>query len=133
MLFLALSAILFVATVIDLKTRTIPPWLWISVLLLAPLNPTWTLQSALLGVLIGGGTLLAPSLFCITAFGGGDIKLLAALGYVLGYPITLLGLFLAVTISLAPCLYHKFRSKQKEFAFAPYIASGFIAAMYLPV
>lgn len=125
-----LAGLLVIAAIIDLKTRTVPPWIWITVLLFAPLHPTWTFSSALLGMLIGGGVLLTPSLLGKPTFGGGDIKLLAALGYVLGCESTLLGLFLSVALSLIPCIYLKRCRKQNEIAFVPCIAIGFMLAMF---
>ncbi len=124
-----ISALLLIAAAIDLKTRTIPPIIPILVLALAPLNQTSSWLNALLGLVVCGGALLFPAFFCKEAFGGGDIKLVAALGYALGFPTGVFGLFLAVTFSLVPCIYYKITAKQSTLAFAPFIAAGYISAM----
>jgi len=82
-----LITLLFVAAVIDARQRRIPNWLSFG-LLLAGLGRAiaWgssgAVEHALLGVLVGGAIPLV--LFAISALGGGDVKLLAAVGAWIG-------------------------------------------------
>ncbi len=95
-----LFAMLSVGTWIDLRTRRIPNWLTLSVLLTGLLQtslplPTSTLAGALLGVLAGFALNLPFWLLKIR--GGGDLKLFAALGAWFG-PYNTLSVFLISTI-----------------------------------
>ncbi|MEG0900085.1 MAG: A24 family peptidase [Oscillospiraceae bacterium] len=126
---LVLIILLGTTASIDLKTKQIPTILQFLILATAPLNSFWSVQSAVLGALICGGILIMPSLFNIPSFGGGDIKLMAILGYVLGYRKSIIALFLAVSISLIPCIYYKITKKAKDIAFVPYILAGTVLAI----
>jgi prepilin peptidase CpaA len=82
-----LIVLLVVAAVIDARHRRIPNWLSLG-LLLAGLaramifGSSGAVEHALLGVLVGGAIPLV--LFAISALGGGDVKLLAAVGAWIG-------------------------------------------------
>ena len=80
----------------DLKTRTISNALTYSALALgcAIALATGTLGSALGGAAIAGGSGLL--LYLCRAMGGGDVKLLAAVGSLLGYSLSLEMLFYGV-------------------------------------
>ena len=84
---------LFLAAVMDMRTRTIPDWLVVLVALtsMLPLG-----QPNLLGVLAGLPLLLAG--ITIGGIGGGDVKLMGACGLVLGASQALTGLFLALCL-----------------------------------
>ena len=84
---LPLLAMLCVAVVIDVRSRRIPDWLTLAIAtggLTHALLPGAAVSplSSVLGVLVGGLLLLGP--FAIGATGGGDVKLLAAIGAWLG-------------------------------------------------
>ena len=79
----ALAALLVVAAVIDLRTRTIPDWLSIAVALGAPLFWWASTLAFYPDVLerIGSAYLLFIfffGMFCLGAMGGGDVKLAGA-------------------------------------------------------
>lgn len=120
------TALLLIAAIIDLKTMTIPPWVWISIALLAPVAPGWSVIYGLFGAVVAGAILLLPATIKPGAFGGGDIKLVAACGLCLGTQNSMMALWLAVTASLLPYLCLKRKSEQTHIAFAPYLAAGFI-------
>jgi leader peptidase (prepilin peptidase)/N-methyltransferase len=75
--------------VLDLAARVIPDLITLPLLLyafvLAALNQTTTPVQSVLGVIIGGGVPLVIATIHRGAIGGGDIKLMAALGATLGW------------------------------------------------
>ena len=98
----ALACIVAVAAAVtDFRSRTIPNRLtysaFVAGLLLA--MATGELRSALLGALVAGGG--AYLLFIFRAIGGGDVKLLAALGMLLGLSHTLEMLFFGIVFGAA--------------------------------
>ena len=84
---------LFLAVVLDMRTRTIPDWLVVLVALTSMLPPG---QPNLLGVFAGLPLLLAG--ITIGGIGGGDVKLMGVCGLVLGASQALTGLFLALCL-----------------------------------
>lgn len=101
---LPLLAALAVVSVLDLSTRTIPdvitiPGLLYGLLLSLGPGPS-TPREALLGVLVGGGVPLVLALVSRGGIGGGDVKLLAMLGAVLGWR----GVMLAFVLSQVAAL-----------------------------
>ena len=101
---LPLLAALAVVSVLDLSTRTIPDVITIPGLLyglLLSLGPgTSTPREALLGVLVGGGVPLVLALVSRGGIGGGDVKLLAMLGAVLGWRGAVLAFVLSQVAAL---------------------------------
>jgi prepilin peptidase CpaA len=87
-----LAALLALAAAIDLRHRRIPNWLTLAMAvsgLAQSLLPGTHLSpgSAVLGLLTGVGLLIVP--FVLQALGGGDVKLLGAVGAWLGPWLTL--------------------------------------------
>ncbi len=82
-----------------MKERRIPNWLTLCCLICAvsgsfAIDGIEGLKISLLGVLAGGGIFLP---FCLAgALGGGDFKLMAAVGAVVGYPLVLWSLYYTV-------------------------------------
>jgi len=120
--------LLAIATVYDLRSRTIPDW--IAVVLLV-----WSLAGTLagfegaswsnlaLGLLVGFG--LGAGLFWLGALGGGDAKLIAALGAALG-PMGLASvLFWMAIVGGLLALVAKWRGRQ-DLAYVPAIAAGLL-------
>ena len=91
----------------------------------------WTgavgLVSMLIGAGVGGSLLLLLAILSRGGMGGGDVKFAAALGFWLGWPGTLLGLFLGFVlggvISLL-LLVTKLRGRKDFIPFGPFIAIG---------
>lgn len=130
MFYFFFTTLLVTAAVIDLKTMTIPPWIWISIAMLSPLAPGWSIKQGVFGAVVAGAVLLLPAIIKPGAFGGGDIKMVAACGLCLGVQSSIFALWLAAAASLIPCIYLKRKKKQTHIAFAPYLAAGFIAAAF---
>jgi leader peptidase (prepilin peptidase) / N-methyltransferase len=131
----AVVSVLLVISVIDFRTYEIPISLTLCLtilagtrLLLQPQN--WL--TCLLGAGAVSGMLLI--LFLLTSgrgMGGGDIKLMAAAGLLLGWKPVLLSLFVGC---LYGCVIHITRMKlTKEghvLAFGPYLAMGIVTAIW---
>ena len=126
--------LLLVISVIDWKTYEIPPEL---PFLLGILGGTHMLLhlSDWMTYVIGMGcvSLLFLLIYYLSGgqqIGGGDIKLMAAAGLLLGWPLTILSLFLG---SLFGSVIHlalmKFKEKSRVLAFGPYLSAGIICAM----
>ena len=87
-----------------------------------------------LGALVGGGLLLAMAIISQGGMGGGDVKFAAALGFWLGWPGILLGLFIGFVagglVSLL-LLVSGLRGRKDFIPFGPFIALGaWIALLY---
>lgn len=94
--------------------------------LLYVIYPQYDLVSGLIGAGVGFFTLYAVGLmgqflFKKEALGGGDIKLYAVIGFVLGISSTFLSLFLAAVIALIYSLIFM-KDKTKPLGFGPFIA-----------
>jgi prepilin peptidase CpaA len=95
----AFVVVMVLAAILDLRSRRIPNALTVSgaaiaLILRAPLG--WdALGSGLLG--LGLGLLLTVPLFLVKALGGGDVKLLAAVGAFMG-PVNLAGACLLIML-----------------------------------
>jgi len=81
------------------------------------------------GLLIGGGFLLLVAIVSRGGMGGGDIKLMAALGFWIGWKYTILALLLSFIIggilSLG-LLITKVKSRGEFIPFGPFLVIGFI-------
>jgi prepilin peptidase CpaA len=127
-------ALLTVATIHDLRSREIPDW--VSLLLvgggLVAAVVTGT-SSAWIGLALGvvlGFALTAP-LFWFGGIGGGDVKLITALGACLGPALLLLALFWTAVAGGLLALVAKLRG-QADFAYVPAILAGVVLALVWP-
>lgn len=90
----------------------------------------------LLGLAAVSVPMLALTLFVPGAFGGGDIKLMAASGLFLGAGTELSAFFYALCGGGIYSLYLVFcksKSKKEEFAFGPFLVLGIYLALIFPV
>jgi prepilin peptidase CpaA len=121
-------AFVLIAAVCDLRKRIIPDW--VSILL-----GVWAVAALVLGLqeagwlsVLGGcvvAFLLGLLLFALGGLGGGDVKLLTALGAALGF-LNFFGLLFWVALAGGGlALVAKLR-KQREFAYVPAIALGYV-------
>ena len=126
--------LLIVASVIDLKTREIPDWISIGLVVVgmvaamfgwAGIQWWMVVSGAVLGLVIG------LALYGFAGFGGGDGKLIAGIGAFLG-PVGLL--FVLFWMALAGgvlALVAKFRG-QRDFAYGPAILLGYVGYLFYP-
>lgn len=100
---LPLIALLTLAAVIDARTRKIPNWLNLVILVggfaqAIAVGVPITISQAMVGVLAGFGILVIP--YVLGAMGGGDVKMLAAIGAWLGALGTLQVYLVAAVVGL---------------------------------
>lgn len=135
LLFLALLSII---SSVDIATMEIPNTFVIAALVLGIISiftmPGTSLPSRILGMFVVSVPLLLITLLIPGAFGGGDIKLMAACGLFLGTKLTLLSFTFAV---LTGGLYGiwllvmKKKRGKEHFAFGPFLCLGMAAALFI--
>lgn len=127
-------SVLIVISIIDWRTFEIPFGLNVCIFILGLINAILDPDN-ILGYLIGfisvSGFLLL--LYLITkgrGIGGGDIKLMAAAGFLIGWKLILLSLGLGCIIgSVIHLLLMKFYGKERVLAFGPYLSVGIVISM----
>lgn len=128
-----LSCILFIISFIDIKHRIIPNKLVLITLIIGIIFSfigDMTFYKALLGMIVGGGIMFVLALVP-NVLGGGDIKLMFALGAFLG-PIKiiwaiLLAFIFAALLSII-LLIVKIKKKNEYIPFGPFLALGTLIA-----
>ena len=122
------TALLLVATVCDFRSREIPDWISIVISILAIVSSAagW-LGIDLLWVFAGGcvGLLVGYCLFRFAELGGGDAKLIAALGLLLG-PVGIFILLFGMAIFGGVLSLVAILRGQRDYAYVPAIAAGFV-------
>ncbi len=133
-MFCICTSVLLVVAVVDERTFEIPPGCNILIGILGILHlllevSCW--QECLEGMCVVSGIFLI--IFYVTkgkGIGGGDIKLMAAAGLLLGRQKIMLALFIG---SVAGVVIHlmrmRLKGKDKILAFGPYLAFGIFTAM----
>ncbi|SMP48785.1 prepilin peptidase [Anoxynatronum buryatiense] len=137
-----LTLLLIVMTFIDLDHQIIPDGLTIMVAVGGVFHLAYgligntgiTIGQAALGVLIGGGFFLAIAIVSNGGMGGGDIKLMAALGLWFGWQGILLVMFLSFIIGgivSVGLLIARRKGRKSMVPFGPFIGIGtFLTAVY---
>ena len=127
-------ALVLVATITDIRRREIPDLIWIAIVLLVPIRVWWLWPEITIWHLPLGG-FVALLVGCLVAgnerFGGGDVKLFAALGTWFGVgavaPLALwigiAGLPLAIAAALR---------NQNDFAYGPAILVATTLHAFVP-
>jgi prepilin peptidase CpaA len=123
-----------IALVCDLRTREIPDWIPSMIFAWACLATAVGLQEVtwiglMAGTLLGLG--LAATVFYLGGLGGGDVKLLAAIGAAVGPVALLCVLFWTAICGGLLALAAKFRGK-RDFAYVPAIAAGLLIQTVWP-
>lgn len=133
----SLSMVLLAITMIDLDTMTIPNSLVICCVVIAILSIMFhniSMVDRVIGFFIISVPMYVMNLIILDCFGGGDIKLIAVCGLLLGWVDLLVGMFIAVVIAGVYAGYlmitHKV-DKKGHIAFGPYVCFGvFVALLY---
>ncbi|WP_026894253.1 prepilin peptidase [Clostridiisalibacter paucivorans] len=121
------TGLFIIAGYVDIKTRTIPDWIHVLIILtgLIKINP---LESLL-------GLSIVPLPFFIMAclkensIGGGDVKLVGACGFFLGVKGGIAGSIIGLVIAVVvEGVYYLIKNKDRSmgFALAPYIGMGYM-------
>jgi leader peptidase (prepilin peptidase)/N-methyltransferase len=141
LIYIILSSALIIITFIDLKEQIIPDVISlpgvVAGLVISFFAPYISSLSSLLGIIVGGGTILIIALigtiiFKKEAMGGGDVKLAAMVGAFLGWKYVILALFLGFFIGALAGIFlilAKIRSREDMIPFGPFIVVGSIAAI----
>lgn len=140
LVYFAFTAILIAITFIDFDTMTIPDSLNIGILVVAVVAffilDDVDYMSKLLGFLVASLPMFVIAVCVPGAFGGGDIKMMAAGGLLLGMASTMVATFIAVLCGGGYALYLiKTRDIKKEthMAFGPFLCIGcYIACLCGP-
>jgi leader peptidase (prepilin peptidase) / N-methyltransferase len=130
------ASVLVAIAFIDYDTMTIPNGLLLVLAFPAIAALFLNGQPDLLSRIVGFFAVSLP-MFLLTlaipeCFGGGDIKLIASCGFMLGWQNTLLAIFIALLFGGAHGIYLIIKDKnnrKKHFAFGQYICIGVFAAM----
>lgn len=133
----SLSMVLLAIAMIDIDTMTIPNSLVICCVVIAILSIMFhniSMVDRVIGFFIISVPMYVMNLIIPDCFGGGDIKLIAVCGLLLGWVDLLVGMFIAVVIAGVYAGYlmitHKV-DKKGHIAFGPYICFGvFVALLY---
>ncbi len=135
--YLPVLSILLIITLIDLDIQKIPNvfvgliFLW--ALLWQLLGPALSWTDAALGLLAGGGITLLIALVTRGGMGGGDIKLLAALGFLAGWFDLILVFFIAVLLGAFVgmiVLIVKRKGGKTPIPFGPFIAIAYAVVLF---
>lgn len=127
--------VLFAISVIDIETMEIPECLIVVCLILGILSMLVmdiNFKERIIGFFILSLPLFILNFIIPDCIGGGDIKLLAVGGFVLGWKNVLVGMFMAVMIaSIYACyLLVNHRVNRKTYiAFGPYLCFGMFASL----
>lgn len=137
MVALPLISLLIIITISDLEYMLIPnkvllffAGLFIIIRFVVPLDPWY---DALVGSAVGFGLLLLIAIVSKGGMGGGDIKLFAVLGLVLGLEQTLLAFFLSTVFGSVFGVLGMVTGKVKRgkpMPFGPYIALGGLTSYF---
>ena len=122
------------ALVCDLRTREIPDWIPVAVLAWACLATVMGLHEVTwLGLVAGAllGLALAAAVFCLGGLGGGDVKLVAAIGAAVG-PWALLSILAWMGVAGGVLALIAAARGRREFAYVPAIAVGVLVETVWP-
>lgn len=125
-------ALLCAASVTDLTKRIVPNWICLGIAGVSIIGFT---PVKLLGILVALPFLLTAVFF--GGMGGGDIKLMAACGLVLGLPKGLLAAMVGLSLLLFYAAIYRIlcraqrREVKKAFPLAPFLSAGCLLAYFM--
>lgn len=128
--------VLDLVILVDYDTMEIPNRFVIVMLFIAVASffflPGVSALSHLIGALCISVPMYLLTLVIPGAFGGGDIKLVAAIGLMLGWKLTIIGFFIGLLfggIYGIWMLVSKKKEKKEHFPFGPFLCSGYMLAV----
>ena len=134
----AVTMVLLAIALIDFDTTEIPDPLIIALVPFAILSiwflPNITLLSHAIGLVSIALPMLLLSLAIPGAFGGGDIKLMAVCGFMLGWQLSLVAFFIALLIGGSIAAYLMLSGKRKRgdhMVFGPALCIGIALSVYI--
>jgi len=131
-----LSSILFIIAVIDFKHKIISDWLLLGALLIGITFHIFSggFLDSVIGFFASSVILYIIALLSNGGIGGGDIKMMAAFGFCIGWQNILLSLFIASIIGTLVAIYllvFKKCGRKTEVPFGPFLATGiYISILY---
>ena len=133
----SVTMILLAIALIDFSTSEIPDSLIIAIIPFAIasiwLLPDITWLSHIIGMFTVALPMMLLTLAVPGAFGGGDIKLIAVCGLLLGWQLTLLAFFIALLIGGSIAIFLMASGKRKRgehMVFGPALCTGIIVALF---
>ena len=137
LLVFGVTAVLLAISIIDFDTSEIPDSLIIAIGIFA-IAAIWVMSGVsilerLIRLVVISVPLLVLSLIINGAFGGGDIKLMAACGFLLGWQATLLAFFIALLLAGCYAIYMistKKRNRTEHMVFGPAICAGVAVSLF---
>lgn len=141
LLSLAFACVLTAVAFIDIDTLEIPNSLVIAVLIVGIIFSIFDMLTKnelsifdrLFGIIAGSIPILLITCMIHGAFGGGDIKLLAAAGVMLGWKQVLVALFIGIIlggINGIWLLVSKKKGRKDHFAFGPFLCIGMMTSIF---
>lgn len=132
-----LYAVLTIITCIDWDTQEIPPQLNVAILVLGVISIFTIGQIGIVERIIGMLCISVPLYLIILVipdgFGGGDIKMMFAAGFFLGWRATLVAFFIGLVLGGSYGVYllaARKMGRKEHFAFGPFLAIGIAVSSY---
>ncbi len=133
-MFLILSISIAIA-IVDVKTLTVPNLLVGAFVLLSlyPVIIRGEYWDNLFGLILCGAFFLIILLIFPGSFGGGDLKLSSAMGFLLGFEFSIVALETALITGSVIGIFYALKTKSGlriKFPFAPFLAAGLVVAFF---
>ena len=135
-------SILLIISSIDLHFQIIPDFLNILILILAIIYKTLqftlygissNLFNSILALIISGGIFLIIVILSKGGMGGGDVKLIGVLGFILGIKMVLLTIFLSFILGAIISIFlllFKIKGRKDPIPFGPFICLAFMITVF---
>ena len=134
--------ILLIISFIDLHFQIIPDFLNVLILILAIIYKilqftlygiSSNLFNSILALIISGGIFLIIVILSKGGMGGGDVKLIGVLGFILGIKMVLLNIFLSFILGAIISIFlllFKIKERKDSIPFGPFICLAFIITVF---
>lgn len=126
--------VLIYASYCDIKTRIIPDKVHVMIILLGFIQVNWL--DSILGMLLVPLSFFAVALLKEGSMGGGDIKLVGACSFFLGFSSgmvgSLIGLIVAISMSIVYFSHNNIEYSCK-FALIPYLGLGYLCISLIKI